>query len=354
MVMYNLNLGDLKIIRCNFSMNNLIHRNNRENIANIKSNYTVNFGVSTIYLFNSQSNSFLQIFSCIFIDNDGSIYFEEVGNFSIKSSYFSNNYGLNGIGALYLINSQSNSMIQIMSSNFTDNNSPYNHGGAIYFEQFGNLIIYSSHFRNNNAFQRGGAIYLIKFQSNSITQITSSYFSDNNSIERGGAIYFQVVGIFFINESKFSNNYVHGVGGAIYLLNSQSNSMIQITSCNFTDNESETHGGAIYIVEVGNFSINSGNFIHNFLTFCSAHGGGALYLLSSQSNSMIQITSCNFTYNNSTSYGGAIHSQDVNFSINSSKFSNNFASFSGGALRLYNYISNLINQITNSNFSDNN
>ena len=165
-VMYNLNLGDLKIIRCNFSMNNLIpYRNNRETINNIKINYiAVDFGVSTIYLFNSQSNSFLQIFSSIFIDNNGSIYFEEVGNFSIKNSYFSNNYGFNGGGALFLLNSQSNSMIQIMSSNFTDNNSP-NFGGAIHFGLFGNLSIYSSHFRNNNAGIYGGAIYLGNSQS---------------------------------------------------------------------------------------------------------------------------------------------------------------------------------------------
>ena len=112
---------------------------------------------------------------------------------SIYLSHFSNNYGDYG-GALYLSNSQSNSMIQIMSSNFTNNNSTF-YGGAIYFDQIGIVYINLSHFSNNFAYNRGGVIYLSNSQSNSMIQITSSYFTDNNSPNSyGGAIYFEQFG----------------------------------------------------------------------------------------------------------------------------------------------------------------
>ena len=138
-----------------------------------------------------------------------------MGNLTIDASKFSNNFASYG-GALYLLNSQVNSMILITSSNFSDNNST-NSGGAIYFSQMGNLTIYLSHFRNNF----GGALNLFNSQSNSMLTITDCIFRENNSPNISASLYMENYGNTLIQKNNFSNNFAVS-GGAIYSLN-QSN-----------------------------------------------------------------------------------------------------------------------------------
>ena len=105
-------------------------------------------------------------------------------------------------------------------------------------------------------------------------QIISSDFTENTSTDYGGAIYFELVQNFSLYSSKFSNNYfsvyssnfsnnfAYYGGGALYLIKSQS--MLQIVSSIFTDNQSPNYGGAIYVIQFGNISINFSEFNNNF------------------------------------------------------------------------------------------
>ena len=113
-----------------------------------------------------------------------------------------------------------------MSSNFTDNTATIANGGAIYFEQFGNLVIYFSHFSNNYGYS-GGALYFSNSQSNSMIQIKSSDFTNTNSELCRGAIYFGEVENVSKYSSHFSNHYAYYYGGgALYIINSKSNSIL--------------------------------------------------------------------------------------------------------------------------------
>ena len=130
-----------------------------------------------------------------------------------------------------------------------------------------------------------------------------------------------------IIRNNFSNNFA-SYGGAILLLNSQSNALFEIADCAFIENNSTNYGGAVYMETYGNTSIIRSHFSNNFGSF-----GGAILLLSSQSNTIFEITDCAFVENNSTTNGGAIDMDTYgNTSIIRSNFSNNFASSYGGAI----------------------
>ena len=352
--------GDIEIIRCNFSNNNgglyfFQYGNISINLSRF-SNNNAYYGGGGIYSLVSKPNSLLQIVNSIFTENNSSNYYGGVfflaiwQNISIISCNFSNNNAYNGGGAIYLTNSKSNSMLQIVNSIFTENNSSDYYGGAIYIEEFEDVLINSSIFRNNNANKKGGAIYAINSFSISMLQIINSIFTENNSPNYGGAIYFEQLGNISINSSDFNNNYANDRGGAIFLINSQINSLLQIVISTFSENNSPVnYGGAIYFEQIGNITINSSNFTNNYAELC----GGAIYAVNYQSNSALQIESSVFAENNAPSYyGGSIYfSQLGKISINSSHFSKSYASYGGGAIYAQ---SNSFLQIFGSIFNENN
>ena len=88
------------------------------------------------------------------------------------------------------------------------------------------------------------------------------------------AIYMQIYGNTSIIRSNFSNNFA-SYGGAIYLFTSEENSLLEIADCGFIENNSTNYGGAIYIEIYGNTSIIRSNFSKNF----AFSNGGAIYLL---------------------------------------------------------------------------
>ena len=361
------NLGNVKIIRCDFSNNGgAIYLLKLGNISIFSSSFSQNNANyidkgSAIYLWSSQSNSILEIVNSIFTENNsphngGAIYLEQFGNISITSSNFSNNFFQQdgGGGAISLFNPQSNSLAQIVGCIFTGNSAQNYYGGAIALDQIGNILINSSNFSNNFAIFGGGAIYSTRSQSDSMVQIVNSFFTENN-LElggSGGAIYFDYMANIIMDSNNFnSNSATFGKGSAIYLYNSNANSIMQIIDSIFIANSYPYYGGAIYMEYFGNVSINSSNFIDNL----ASNGGGAIYLLTSHSNSMFQIANSIFADNNPPTSGGAIYfEQSANISINSSNFSNNSAMNRGGAIYLLNSLPNSMLQLEGTIFTENN
>ena len=336
-----------------------IYMNTYGNTSIIRSNFSNNFAASTngaIYLLGSKPNAFFEIADCAFIEknstnNGGAIFMDNYGNTSIMRSNFSIYLASFYSVSIYLVRSQSNSLFEIADCAFNEKNST-NNGGLIYIDTQGNTSIIRCNFSNNFASSYGGAIYLMNSQSNAWFVITDCAFIENNSTYYGGAIYMNTYGNTSIMRSNFSNNFViSNGGGAIYLVNSQSNSLFEITDCAF-ENGLTNFGGAIYMDTYGNTSIIRSNFSNNF---ASSYDGGAIYLVTSQANALFVIADCAFIENNSTQSGGALCMNTYgNTSLIRNNFSNNFVSFGGGAINLFISQPNALFEIADCAFIKNN
>ncbi|MGZ5280436.1 MAG: hypothetical protein ACXWC9_10860, partial [Pseudobdellovibrionaceae bacterium] len=149
-------------------------------------------------------------------------------------------------------------------------------GGSVSITE-GSLLVKDSVFSKNNAGEHltsgmGGAIFADK----SILEVISSEFTDNHTPESGGggggAIYTEDAISTVVKNSQFNKN--TGIqGGAIYI-SSGNTSIFEISNCKFELNEA-MKGGAIHLQYSG-ISIERSHFIRNTSTF----DGGAIHFLS--------------------------------------------------------------------------
>ena len=120
----------------------------------------------------------------------------------------------NGGGALYFTESQSNkdptNLILIDSCTFL-NNSNIN-GGAISFDNVGNIVIRGSIFNGNTASNAGGAI-IFSCQNNGLNSsdqcslaISKTVFSGNRALQVGGAIKWNMYEPSFANVTMTNNS----------------------------------------------------------------------------------------------------------------------------------------------------
>ena len=328
-----------------------IYMNNIGNSSIIGTNFSKNLAMvgPAIFLINFQLNSLLMIKNCSFSENnatsDGAIFMQNYGNILIIKSYFSKNFAPFGAGTFFN-NPQPNSLLNLTDCIFIENNSTTS-GGGVYLQNFGNTNIIRSIFLRNVALY-GTGIFTSTSQTRSILQITDSVFVQNNSTSFGGAIYMKIFGIISILRNNFTKNLVDS-GAAIFLTNSQTYSNVEIADCNFNENNSTTLGGAILIQYVGNISISRSNFSKNF-----ANSAGSIYIFSSQYNTKLEIKDCIFIISRSTTVGGAIFMKGYgNSSIIRNIFTKNLAN-SGAAIYLLNSQSNSSLEINDCVFSENN
>ena len=185
-------------------------------------------------------------------------------------------------------------------------------GGAIHFYYCSGTLSDST-FKDNSASQSGGAIY---------------------TEEISGAIYSTVNNHINITGCNFENNEAGLEGGAVDFYFSANCS---IDNCNFENNTSNGCGGAIYCDGLLNNSVSNCNFTKNIAN----DDGGAIYWISNEGS----VSNCNFDSNNAEDYGGAIYWHFNDGLITDSTFQNNIAN-DGGA------VSGRSN-VMNSNFTDN-
>ena len=267
----------------------------------------------------NDKNHAININKAITLDGDGhtidsldksSIFYISVDGVTLKNINFINGYGQGDDnhhgGAIY---GTSNNVV-ITNCNFTNNHNHYDYiyGGAIAWQGGSNILVNNSYFNNNYA-------YL------------------------GGAIYFtQTVG-FNITNSRFeNNNATHRSGGAVY--NDGSNNGAYINKCNFTNNYAYSSGGAVYMDGLGS-KIDGSIFVNNRIDGISTinhNGGGAICWHGSDgtlTNSIFINNIANCNPSDLSGYGGAIEWIDGSGGrIYNSKFYNNHANVSGGALRI--------------------
>lgn len=193
--------------------------------------------------------------------------------------------------------------------------SPYDNGGAFYFNNYSKVVVARCYISNCTADNYGGSIYCI----NSSPTITNNTIL-NSSASRGGGIY-----CLNSNPTITSNTILSSsasIGGGIYCLNSSP----KITSNIISNNISDKGGG---LCCENSFQEISNNTITN--NFASLLGGG-IYC----HNSTAAITSNNISYNETSSfsngYGGGIYCRYGSPEINNNTISYNYAYITGGGI----------------------
>jgi predicted outer membrane repeat protein len=169
-----------------------------------------------------ENNGGMTIENCIFERNQGSAILN-YGDMKIKDSKFHNNYGENG-GAIDNID-----RLSISNCIFICNKA-----GIDYLDEY----------RTFN----GGAIY-----NNGALDVKDSIFDSNRSDNMGGAIY--SADSLYVENCKFLFN-IADYGGAITAINYSHKDYLIIDNNEFTENQANTYGGAIYKTKTGTIGIN--------------------------------------------------------------------------------------------------
>lgn len=236
------------------------------------------------------SNAEINITNVIFKDTKSSVIFADSAStkINIDNCTFINNTAVNG-GAVQI---QANADVLIKKSNFINDYSSKDAGGAFYIKDCLNFILQDSIIenctatlgggitaldsnltlinvtaRNNRAKYDGGVIYAMY----SSLMIHNSSF-DNNSARNAGVVFADEINPFNVFNNSFTNNRATNTGGAIYSLLSVivngsvynetlknlflNNSAMFENDAYETDNVSLTIGNNDYILFVYNSSFN--------------------------------------------------------------------------------------------------
>ncbi len=239
-------------------------------------------------------------------------------------------------GVLNLLNSQTT----IENCLFENNNGVY--GGAIYAED-GTITISKSSFLANNAYC-GGAIQL---EGNLNFEIKDTIFTENNKAvgigspgytAGGGAIFIKNAGG-SIDNITVKDSY-SAQGGAVDI---ESTKKTNITGSTFENNHADNLAGALYLY-APSITVDNCTFKNN-----SADKGGAIFIYDNRGGSAATINNVIFDSNNATN-AGALWAWD-NVAISDSRFIDNTATETGGAIVFTNYCTD--SSLTNSNFTGN-
>lgn len=259
------------------------------------------------------------------------------------SNVFRNNKSLNYVGGAIYNEADMRIMTDGSEKMIFDKNSALNSGGAIFND--GTMSLYGNYEFTENVANSGGAIY-----NDGIMSLEGNYVFKNNTADlKGGAIFDQygrlnIIGTrdalgkasIVFSENNLTNLEHETRGGAIYIIgkNTTEHSFLTIRNVDFINNSSKTHGGAIYIDVHTSFNIDNVNFINNVVTgnnMLDLGWGGALGLDSKATSVYGHVKDSYFERNYAQDSGGAIPSGTY-ISIANSKFIDNNAKYSAGAI----------------------
>lgn len=300
------------------------------------------------------------------------------------------NWNNEGNGGGLFVDGTSGTLLTITDTDFFDNSSGWDKGGAVYAECANVVVtgdatgfftedapmggpIKSSNFHDNYARDNGGAIYLavegcgdgiggtndfvnatidgVVFYGNdsngqgggiassqsgwnwlNLLDIENSSFVYNSSVNStGGAVNVDYSHV-NITESSFYGNFADDGGGAVEICGGN----LTITGSGFFENGSWSDGGAIELDDGcgrpngGNLTVVDSSFDENGAG--NDAEGGAIYV--NYGNQTVTITNSEFTDNTSGSNGGAAVFEDATTNITRSDFDGNRAGGHGGAIHL--------------------
>ena len=167
-----------------------------------------------------------------------------------------------------------------------------------------------------------------------VSESTATFLNckfEGNHAELGGAIYGNLSSNISIANSTFDHNSAAKYGGAIYTgtlaIENYDNDIrygvLSIQASNFSNNKAEQYGGGVAVFRV-NMSTHESRFTNNV----AKSSGGALF------SGIVNISGTDFSGNNATNYcGGAVHMNNTMVLIFNSTFNQNSNHY-GGALCL--------------------
>jgi predicted outer membrane repeat protein len=248
---------------------------------------------------------------------------------TIKNTTFINASAQYGAICAYMGNTGSESVLAIENCHFANNTGQYS--GAIH-AQACILNVTNSTFEQNKALY-GGAIYVYK--AGLIAD--NCTFTENQAINMagkksmGGAILAAGKNaVAIITNSVFTKNTAQGTGGAVAINPNVDNvGSSLIDNCTFEDNVALT-GGAVYVSTDTNLTINDSRFTRNI---ANNGVGGAIYIVKGNTT----VTGSNFTDNSATFYGGAIVVSPYGdcLEVNDSRFDGNTANNTANSISQY-------------------
>lgn len=209
---------------------------------------------------------------------------------------------------------------------FEDNHAQY--GGAMYNVGRCHIVIDNCTFTDNEAdvgsYSYGAAINSVHYSdmqgAGTSIIIKNCEFNSNNSdnnyggVRILGAVVAKVTGCEF---SQNSHNVTNGTGGLYFW--GETGSILEVADCEFAENECALNiGGSEYFVA----SVKDCLFESN---------QDSAFKVSCEDNQYIKLTGCMFIDNTST-YGGAIYTQQVSSLIEQCHFEGNTVSERGGAI----------------------
>lgn len=264
-------------------------------------------------------------------DRGGALYVDSalLSSLTLTDNLFDSNQGGTGGGAIFI--AQTLPTLTIKNGVFKANAG--GDGGAIYLTGISKkMTIASSDFHGNTTGGNGGSVYSGALVAS--MAITGSTFNGGLATN-GGAFQFALLGGGSITSSEFEGSSAQ-TGGALSVTNLTGK--LTITSSWFESNQGNVTGGAASIASGGTAAviIAKSSFVSNI----NSNGGtGAALTLNGLTG--ITITSSVFSDNGAFingSLGGAIYipSPAGPLTITSSKFYNNVANDSGGAIYLDN------------------
>eukprot|EP00347_Sterkiella_histriomuscorum_P021008 403335615 len=167
-----------------------------------------------------------------------SMFFNISNQFEILNSKFNDIYGSNILGgAIFVSNTQGQTIYQVQIQNCSFQNNTAFEGGALYIDQ-AKINFKDSTFVSNKAFNSGGALFLkLKSENNtdleSSSIIQSSKFITNYAVSKGGAINYNLVRPKIFQDVVFSENYAkfgQNLAGEKYKLSFQTQEAITIAN----------------------------------------------------------------------------------------------------------------------------
>ena len=298
------------------------------------------------------------------------------------------NWNNDGNGGGLFVDGTSGTLLTITDTDFFDNSSGWDNGGAVYAECANVVVtgnatgfftedapmggpIKSSNFHDNYARDNGGAIYLaVEGCGDGIggtndfvnATIDGVVFVDNNSNGQGGGIASSQSGWNWLklldieNSSFVYNASINSQGGAVNV----DYSHVNITESSFYGNFADAGGGVAEICG-GNLTITGSGFFENTSWSdggainlddgCGRPNGGNLTLVDSSfddngagnnadggavyvnnGHQTVTITNSEFSDNTSGFYGGALVFEDATTNITASDFDGNRTRGHGGAI----------------------
>ena len=341
----------------NIIINDLILRNaNYYSIANCgdltTSNVEFNNGnsqASALYMADSQYTSE----NDRFVNNNGSAIYAYDSSITINNGYFENNTAnrgsaINGDNINLILNNSllknsinnwsfvytEDSAVNVINTTFANSTSKY--ATAIYNEE-GTTNIIESRFVNLFANRTAGAL---AFKANNNVTIEDCEFINCSSAKNGGAIFIDIPATSDENQGIISivNTLFEECSSEFGGAHLQLGGALSIDSCDFTRNNAEYNGGAIYLSNASatiENSVFTGNNVNLDYEGDSYGLGGAVFI----DNTALNLFDSEFN-NNSASEGSAAYMYGSSYSLDNLELNgNNNALYS--IFDVESYISNL-------------